>query len=86
MLAHGLSYWIAASRLNRNIEDEQSTRRISMLFGGPRDIANFWRQLLNVSFLRSKDAMLIGAGVTHILTTVTILVLLVSMFVQDLAA
>jgi len=76
LVTHGLSYWIAVWRLNRNIGEERSPGRIGMLFSGPRDIANFWRQLFSMTFLRSKDALLIGAGVVHILTTVTIVILL----------
>jgi hypothetical protein len=84
LLVHVVSYGLVASRVNSRINDKHSPDRIGLFFVGPRSLSNLWRQLFGMTFIRSNDAVLIGAGVIHILTTLTVVVLLIGTLLQDL--
>lgn len=86
LVAHFLSYGLVVWRVNQNIEDKRSRDRIAPFFIGPRSLANLWRQLFGMKFVRSGDLLLIGAGVVHILTTATVFLLLMNMILHDLFA
>jgi hypothetical protein len=81
-LLHVVSYGLVARRANSRIND--SSERISIYFVGPRSLANLWRLLFGMSFIRSGDKMLIVAGVVHIFTTTVFVVLLARLLFQGL--
>ena len=55
-----------------------------MFFVGPRSLANLWKLLFGLKFLRSGDAVLIAAGAVHLATTLGIFFVLIGWLLNDL--
>lgn len=86
LLVHFVSYGLVAWRVNSRIKDKRSSERIAMFFVGPRSLANLWKLLFGMSFLRSGDGVLIAAGVVHIITTTVVVVVLAGWLAHDVFA
>lgn len=71
---HGLTHALFAWRVNSGIQDEHSQERIAIFIVGPRSLAKLWRLLFGLSFVRSRDRWLVGAGIIHLATTVSLMV------------
>lgn len=85
MLIHFLSYGFVAWRVNRRLTSADASKKISMFVVGPRSLANLWRQLFGMKFISSGDPTLIGAGIVHILTTTSIVVMLLRLLLSEAA-
>jgi hypothetical protein len=83
LLVHFVSYELVAWRVNSRIKDKRSSERIAMFFVGPRSLANLWKQLFGMSFLRSGDEVFVVAGMVHIITTTVLIVVLASWLAHD---
>lgn len=86
LLVHFVSYGLIARRVNSRIKDKRSSERIAMFFVGPLSLANLWKLLFGMKFLRSGDVVLIAAGVVHLITTTVVVVVLASWLAHDVFA
>lgn len=86
MLAHFASYGLVARQVNSRVNDERSPERIAMFFVGPRSLANLWKLLLGMGYLRTGDRVLIASAVVHTITTTVVIVMLAGWLIHDVFA
>lgn len=81
-IAHVIPFYIVVWRANATLADEDHPGHISWSCNTPRSIANLWRLLFGMRFVRSGDRSLIVAGTIHIFTTATLALCLICVLSQ----